>query len=527
MASYGEVFITTKENEAENRQIRRRAQAGELRQIVERVYTSNLHDNLETVVRQNVWYILPHLFPNTVMTSRTGAKVGLYRPDEGGKSYVFLSGSYSTRTVELPGLEIRLIEGPSALEGDTPMTTKDFYVPSRARALLENLKPSRTRGGIQRNLTPEELEEYLITLLDSGGTENFNDIRDQARKLAPKLDADEQFKALDQLMGALLGTQKAKFASRAATVRSSGADKECAERLQLLFSHLKSLTFPNLAASSDGAVRQATAFIEAYFSNFIEGTEFTPEEARKIVFDGVAPANRPADGHDILATYRLLTDEKPLKAVPSSYEAFESMLRARHSLLMAARPEKKPGAFKTAPNSVGGVQMVAPNLVIGTLKIGYDLLQGLTEPFARGLFLHCLIAEVHPFDDGNGRISRLHFTAELLRADQAHVIIPTVFREDYIGGMRSLTRRRDPGPITRATLRAQETSAQIQVPTADEAIVAWAKVNAFMRPGANARLEKYNPATEIEWRGDMPAPKSYWKAEENPQDPISQTSLGR
>ena len=103
--------------------------------------------------------------------------------------------------------------------------------------------------------------------------------------------------------------------------------------------------------------------------------------------------------------------------------------------------------------------MVAPNLVIGTLKIGYDLLQGLTEPFARGLFLHCLIAEVHPFDDGNGRISRLHFTAELLRADQAHVIIPTVYRDDYINGMRSLTRRRDPAPITRATLRAQETSA--------------------------------------------------------------------
>lgn len=527
MASYGEIHITSGGDETNDRQIRRRAQSGELRQIVERVYTSNLHDPLETIVRRNVWYILPHLFPKTVMTSRTGAKVSLYQPEKGGKSYVFLTGPYTTRNVELPGLEVRLIEGQSALAGDTPMTTNDFYVPSRPRALLENLKPTRTRGGVQRNLNAEEFEEYLVTLLDSGGAGNFNEIRDEARKLAPQLKAEKEFAQLDKLMGALMGTQKAKFASRAAAVRSSNADKDCAERLQILFSHLKALTFPNRPASANGAVRQTTAFIEAYFSNFIEGTEFTPEEARKIVYDGIAPANRPADGHDVLATYRLLTDEKALKAAPSSYEEFESMLRARHSLLMAARPEKQPGRFKTVANSVGGVQMVAPNLVIGTLKIGYDLLQGLTDPFARGLFLHCLIAEAHPFDDGNGRISRLHFTAELLRSDQAHVIIPTVYRDDYINGMRSLTRRSDPAPITRAAQRAQETNAQIHAATATEAIAEWAKVNAFMRPGPNARLETYDPATEIEWRGDLPAPKSYWQAEENPQGFIPSGALSR
>jgi fido (protein-threonine AMPylation protein) len=94
------------------------------------------------------------------------------------------------------------------------------------------------------------------------------------------------------------------------------------------------------------------------------------------------------------------------------------------------------------------------------------MLRGLTEPFARGLFLHCLIAEVHPFDDGNGRMSRLHFTSELLRGEQAHVIIPTVFRDDYIGGMRSLSWRGDPALIARACQRAQQVTASIQVPTA-------------------------------------------------------------
>jgi hypothetical protein len=528
MPTHGEILITTREDESGGRQIRRRAQAGELRQIVERVYTSNLQDNLEAVVRRNIWYIVPHLYPKTVMTSRTGAKMSPYQPEKGGKSYIFLTGPYATRTVELPGMEIRLIEGPSKLPGDTPMLPDgEFFAPSRARALLENLKPTRTRGGVQRNLSAEEFEEYLVTLLDSGGPENFNQMRDEARKLAPELKADEEMKTLDRLMGGLLGTQKVKFASKAAEIRRAGADKDCCARLQTLFAHLKSLTFSSRPAPKDEAARRSNAFLEAYFSNFIEGTEFTIEEAKRIILDGVAPVNRPADGHDVLATYRLLMDERALKAKPADYQEFESMLRARHALLMEARPEKQPGKFKTVNNKVGGIPMVQPGLLIGTLKFGYDLLQGLTEPFARGLFLHCLIAEAHPFDDGNGRMSRLHFTSELLRGDQAQVIIPTVFREDYIGGMRALTKRSDPGAITRACLRAQETVAAIQEPTVDAAIQAWAKTNAFMRSGEHARWEKYDPATEIEWRDDMPAPKSYWTAEANPTDILSRGALNR
>ncbi len=518
MPVYGEISITTGEDEAGARQIRRRAQAGQLRQIVERVYTSNLNDDLADVVKRNIWYIVPHLFPKTVMTSRTGAKMNPYQPEKGGRSYVFLTGPYSNRTVELPGMEVRLIQGPSALQGDTPMITKDFYAPSRARTLLENLKPSRTRGGVQRNLSGKEFEEYLVTLLDSGGPDNFNHMRDEARALAPQLDAEKEFETLNRLMGGLLGTQKVRFQSKTAELRSTGADRTCSQRLQALFSHLKSLTFPNRPASADPGVRQSNAFLEAYFSNFIEGTEFSIVEAKRIIFEGVAPLHRPADGHDVLATYRLLTDERALKAKPSDYQAFENMLRARHALLMDARPQKSPGRFKTVNNQVSGIPMVQPQLVIGTLKFGYDLLQGLTEPFARGLFLHCLIAEVHPFDDGNGRISRLHFTSELLRGDQAQVIIPTVFRDDYIGGMRALTKRGDPAPITRACLRAQEMVAAIQESSVDAAIEAWAKTNAFVKPiGPNARWEQYDPSTEVEWRDETPAPKTYWEAEDNPE----------
>ena len=49
-----------------------------------------------------------------------------------------------------------------------------------------------------------------------------------------------------------------------------------------------------------------------------------------------------------------------------------------------------------------------------------------------------LIAEVHPFADGNGRCGRIMMNAELVAANQARVIIPTVYRNNYLSGLKAL-----------------------------------------------------------------------------------------
>lgn len=47
------------------------------------------------------------------------------------------------------------------------------------------------------------------------------------------------------------------------------------------------------------------------------------------------------------------------------------------------------------------------------------------------LFILFMVSELHPFSDGNGRISRIMMNAELVHADESKIIIPTVFREDF------------------------------------------------------------------------------------------------
>lgn len=72
-----------------------------------------------------------------------------------------------------------------------------------------------------------------------------------------------------------------------------------------------------------------------------------------------------------------------------------------------------------------------------------------------------MISEVHPFNDGNGRISRIMINTELVAAGQSKIIIPTVFRDDYLNSLRRLTRKGDPAVLIRAISRVRQFSANI------------------------------------------------------------------
>src|SRR3546814_11909524 len=93
------------------------------------------------------------------------------------------------------------------------------------------------------------------------------------------------------------------------------------------------------------------AFFEAYFSNFIEGTEFSVEEAEDIVFRGVIPQERPEDAHDILGTYRVVSDMGAMTTLPAGFEEFLELLRRRHAAIMDGRPAQTPGPFTKKPNT--------------------------------------------------------------------------------------------------------------------------------------------------------------------------------
>lgn len=194
-------------------------------------------------------------------------------------------------------------------------------------------------------------------------------------------------------------------------------------------------TLPAMSADDDR--RALLPFYEAYFSNYIEGTEFTLDEVAEIVFDHVVPQQRPADAHDVLGTYELTSSEAEMRQVPKNPEEFLDLLRARHAVIMNGRPEKGPGQFKVRTNHAGSTVFVHPTMVEGTLRRGFEFGASLISPFSRAVYMMFVTSEVHPFADGNGRLGRIMMNAELEAAGEVRIIIPTVYRLTYLAALKA------------------------------------------------------------------------------------------
>jgi fido (protein-threonine AMPylation protein) len=146
---------------------------------------------------------------------------------------------------------------------------------------------------------------------------------------------------------------------------------------------------------------------------------------------------------------------------------------------MKERPEVGPGAFKTVANRAGNTEFVAPRLVRGTLVEGSKLLPTVPPGIARALLAMFLVSEVHPFNDGNGRLARLAMNAELSVVGSCRIIIPTLFREEYLDCLRVLTREGDPIPLLDAMQKAHDWTAAFDYEDIDKVIADMKACNAF------------------------------------------------
>ncbi len=434
----------------ERRQLAELKAAGRIRSAGPRLYVSVSESETAATIRRSWSAIVARLFPHALITHRTALE---FIPSPTGD--VFITGR-AKREVRYPGLTLKFLQGPGPLPDDPPFL--NIRSSSLPRALLENLSARGTTHA--RVLPPEQLEARLESILHAGGESELDGIRDRAREIAQELGWGSQFKRLDKLIGALLGTRRARVSSDIARARVAGEpfDAECLERLQLLFAQLRN-PLPTIDDSHDNSAHfRNKAFFESYFSNYIEGTTFEVAEAEAIVFEKIIPPGRPKDAHDILGTFEIASDLGEMSRTPRTFEEFIAVLAGRHKQMMSRRPEVAPGSFKTETNRAGGTVFVHPEYVRGTLLKGWELSRGLEVGLPRSLFVAFLLSDVHPFVDGNGRISRLMMNSELVSVGQSTIIIPTVFRDDYLHSLRALSRRNRPGPFVEALVRASKFS---------------------------------------------------------------------
>ncbi|MEO7120835.1 MAG: Fic family protein [Ginsengibacter sp.] len=333
------------------------------------------------------------------------------------------------------------------------------------RALLENMEVSRQIGPESKTIIIAEIENRLEQVGRVKGEAGLNELRDKARAIAEKLNLKKEFEKLNKLISALLNTKPSKIlSSHLAIARSFGNPYDPA-RLPLfekLFIELKQKEFKDLPEkNTTNKFFKNFAFFESYFSNYIEGTQFELEDAKKIIETSAPMPNRDEDSHDVLGTYNLVSNREEMNITLATSGEMLEILLYRHKILMSARTSKNPGYFKDRNNRAGETHFVDYTLVKGTLIKGFDYYQSLTAPFSKAAYIMFMISEVHPFLDGNGRIARVMMNAELVKQGQSKIIIPTVYREDYMLALRRLTRQHEPSAYIKMLMRVHEFSSTI------------------------------------------------------------------
>lgn len=429
-----------------SRRISKWEDEGLILKIASRIYTSNFEDSPEDIIRRNIFPILGNLYPGAILSHRSAFE---FAPTSSHQ--LFVTYKY-TKRVELPGLILRFMEGHMAIEGDLPFSG-ELMVSQRERALLENLQVTRQTGPDSKRLPFPQIEDKLEKIIRVNGEDELNKVRDRAREIAEEIGMKKEFNKLNKIISALLTTRPfQELVSPLAVARAKGLpyDPARVKLFENLFRELKQKEFKYREENNISTIAYRNfGFFESYFTNYIEGTVFSIKDAKQVITTQQPLPSRNEDSHDVLGTYQIVANRREMKITPYSAENLIEILQYRHAILLSAREDKKPGKFKDKNNQAGDTSFVDMELVRGTLIQSFDFYRALTHPFSKAAYIMFVVSEIHPFLDGNGRMARVMMNAELSSAGQSKIIIPTVYREDYLGALRRLTRNNDPSDYIR------------------------------------------------------------------------------
>jgi Fic family protein len=88
----------------------------------------------------------------------------------------------------------------------------------------------------------------------------------------------------------------------------------------------------------------------------------------------------------------------------------------------------------------------------------------------------------HPFADGNGRVARIMMNAELVAAGESQIIVPTIYRNNYLMALKALSQNGITGALVRMLDFAQRYTASVDFAELDQARFILERTHAFADP---------------------------------------------
>lgn len=196
------------------------------------------------------------------------------------------------------------------------------------------------------------------------------------------------------------------------------------------------------ASQLKGGIYHRTQIDLTYNSNHIEGSRLTHDQTRYIFeTNTIGITDESVNVDDIVETvnhfrcidYIIDHAEEPVT---------ESIVKQLHLLLKTGTSDSRKdwfavGDYKRLPNEVGGMETCSPKEVHRQMKaLITDYHHNKRKTLDDIIDFHVRFEQIHPFQDGNGRVGRLLMFKECL----ANGIVPFIITDDlkffYYRGLR-------------------------------------------------------------------------------------------
>lgn len=180
-----------------------------------------------------------------------------------------------------------------------------------------------------------------------------------------------------------------------------------------------------------------------YTSNALEGNSLTESETKVVIEDGLTIGGKPlkdvyeATGHAKAYDHLYaLAKEKPITAddILELHRLFYSDVDPEH-----AGKWRQVRVFISGSRRVLPMPEKVPELIAAFVR-WMAANEGKLHPVEFAALVHQKFVYIHPFVDGNGRVSRLLMNLALMRAGWTLAIIPPICRTEYISTLEKAGR---------------------------------------------------------------------------------------
>ena len=209
-----------------------------------------------------------------------------------------------------------------------------------------------------------------------------------------------------------------------------------------------------------------------YHSNAIEGNSLTLGETKALLTHGIVASGKTIRDHDDIRNHNKVVAEVESLALEER-PITEHLIREMHEMLLgkepyyvpaqtaegiATRQRIEPGSYKKAPNqtvtatgealSFASPEETGAKMTDLVAWYRQEEASPTIHPVALATEFHHRFVRIHPFDDGNGRMSRLLMNLILLRHGYPMTVIKNTDRNRYLAAL-SAADAGDPEPFLR------------------------------------------------------------------------------